>query len=104
MYINLNYKNPDITLTTISNYCSINPCHLSELFHKKLGLTLKQYINFLRVNYAKKQLRLTEDSVTTICYDSGFSSISSFNRNFLALVGTTPLNYKNTIPLNRYHK
>jgi len=95
-YINLHFKE-DISLNDIANYTKYNPTHLSERFHKKLGVTLKYYISSLRINYAKQLLLSTTNSIIYICFDCGFSSVASFNRNFLNIVKMTPSSYKKSI-------
>ena len=93
LYINSNYTN-NITLGDISKHANCNPTYLSEYFHKKMGVTLKQYITILRVKRAKKLLTSSNESIMTICYESGFSSLASFNRNFLELENLSPSAYR----------
>ncbi|GAC1444611.1 MAG: AraC family transcriptional regulator [Sediminibacterium sp.] len=62
--------------------------------------TRKTYVNFLnevRVHNACKLL-LTEDKpVTSVCYESGFSNLSNFNRVFKKTTGKTPKEYKSVV-------
>lgn len=41
-----------------------------------------QIINDIRINFAKKQLEITNYSVTDIAYESGYSSPSLFIKTF----------------------
>ncbi len=93
LYINSNYTKP-ITLSDIAKHSNCNPTYLSEYFHKKLGVTIKQYVTVLRVKRAKKLLTSSNDSIMTVCYDSGFSSLASFNRNFLEVESLSPSAYR----------
>ena len=92
-FINSNYNKP-ITLGNVAQHANCNPTYLSEYFHKKMGVTIKQYITVLRIKRAKKLLTSSNDSIMTICYESGFSSLASFNRNFLELEGLSPSLYR----------
>ena len=92
-YINTHFTQP-ITLENIANQANCNPTYLSELFHKKMDMTLKQYINTMRLKYAKRLLSTTDNSIMSICFDSGFSSLASFNRNFLAEEKLSPSAYR----------
>jgi transcriptional regulator GlxA family with amidase domain len=38
----------------------------------------------------------TDKSVAEIAVETGFGSVSNFNRRFLALKGTSPLRYRKT--------
>ena len=46
IYINSNYTSA-ITLSDIATYANCNPTYLSEYFHKKMDVTIKQYITIL---------------------------------------------------------
>ena len=92
-YINANYTNA-LTLNDIAQHSSCNPTYISEHFHKKMGITIKQYITVLRVKRAKKLLTSSNESIMTVCYESGFSSLASFNRNFLEQEGISPSAYR----------
>lgn len=92
-YINLHFKEK-ITLRDVAEYAGYNPTHFSKLFHKKMGITFNHYVSSLRINNAKRMLSGTEQSISFICYECGFSSVSSFNRNFSDIVGVSPSEYR----------
>ncbi len=59
------------------------------------------FINYYRIQDAKKML-LDEDNknytISSIAFDTGFSSLSSFNSAFKKIEGKTPSSYrKNSI-------
>ena len=59
--------------------------------------TNKSYFTFLmevRIRHACKLLKENDYSVVVVCYESGFSNLSNFNRHFKRLTGKTPLEYK----------
>lgn len=59
--------------------------------------THKSYFTFLmevRIRHACKLLKENDYSVVVVCYESGFSNLSNFNRHFKRLTGKTPLEYK----------
>lgn len=93
IYINSNYSKA-ITLNDIANHANCNPTYLSEVFHKKMSVTIKQYITKLRITHAKKLLTRTNNPIMNVCYESGFSSLASFNRNFLEQEGLSPSSYR----------
>ena len=93
IYINSNYTNA-ITLNDIAKHANCNPSYLSEYFHKQMDVTIKQYVTILRIKRAKNLLTATNRSMLSICYESGFTSISSFNRNFLEVENLSPSAYR----------
>ncbi len=93
IYINAHYNEP-LSLQDIANYANCNAAHLSESFHKKMNMTIKQYITILRIKRAKKLLVTTTAPISSISYESGFSSLASFNRNFLEQENLSPSAYR----------
>lgn len=92
-YINLHFKEK-ITLNNVAEHAGYNPTHFSKLFHKKMGITFNNYVSSIRINYAKRLLASTDHPIAFICFDCGFASVSSFNRNFSEIVGCTPNSYR----------
>ncbi len=93
IYINAHYAEA-LSLSDIAKYANCNPSHLSESFHKKMNMTIKQYITILRIKKSKKLLVTTNSPISTIAYESGFSSLASFNRNFLEQENLSPSAYR----------
>jgi AraC-like DNA-binding protein len=59
--------------------------------------TSKSYFDFLlevRVRHACKLLKEKDYSIVVVCYESGFSNLSNFNRHFKLITGKTPLEYR----------
>ncbi len=59
--------------------------------------TNKSYFDFLlevRVRNACKLLKEKDYSIVVVCYESGFSNLSNFNRHFKLITGKTPLEYR----------
>lgn len=72
--------------------------HLSaEAFCRYFKLhTRKTYISFLnevRISNACKMLIEKNKHINQICFDSGFSNLSHFNRTFKSITGKTPRTY-----------
>ena len=72
--------------------------HLSKAafcryFKKMTLMTFTDFLNQYRVNQAKKML-LLDVSVSSVCFDCGFESLSYFNRVFKGLVGEGPLAFR----------
>ena len=93
MYINAHYTSA-LPLNKIAEYAKCCPSYLSEHFHKKMGMTIIQYINVMRLKHAKKLLLSSDLPVMSICFECGFSSLASFNRNFLAIEKMSPSAYR----------
>lgn len=68
--------------------------HLSRSFKKYYGLTVTEYVNGLRINYASNLLLNTNISIIDICFDCGFQSLSYFYRIFRQKNGITPSDFR----------
>ena len=100
IYINAHYTSA-LPLNDIAEYAKCSPSYLSEHFHKKMGMTIKQYVNVIRLRHAKKLLISSDLPIMSICFECGFSSLASFNRNFLAVEKMSPSAYKKSYRLNQ---
>lgn len=93
VYMHTHFReNPSLTtLSQISHY-SLN--HFSTIFHKTIGMTYHDYLNQLKVKYAKQLLVSTNLKSIDICFQCGFNSFNSFLRTFKTLTGLTPIEYR----------
>lgn len=71
--------------------------HLARSLKKYCGITLSEYINELRLNYASNLLLHTNTSVIEICFACGFQSVSYFYRIFKARYGVSPKEFRKEI-------
>lgn len=68
--------------------------YLTRATQRHYGKTPMQIINEIRIDFARKQLEITNYSVTDIAFDSGYSSPSIFIKNFKKLTSFTPSHYR----------
>ncbi|MGX9522616.1 transcriptional regulator ChbR [Vibrio mediterranei] len=71
--------------------------YLNRSTKKYYDQTPMEIINSIRINFAKKQLEITNYSITDIAYESGYSSPSLFIKNFKRLTSFTPSRYRKLI-------
>lgn len=90
------YRNPETNLSSIAEEVSVNPSYLSRVFHKETRRTFNTYLNFLRLEYAKKLLRTTNDSIVVISEKSGYNNSKYFINLFKKTEGQSPSTYRNT--------
>lgn len=84
----------DIDATTIAGSACLHPKYVMSMFKKSTGVTLHQYLLLLRLSYAQALLLRDEGSVLNIAMDSGFGSLSNFNRCFRKHTGLNPTEFK----------
>lgn len=67
---------------------------LSRIVNAGYGKTIPQLLNELRVNDAQRLLKETDVSIQNVFEESGFNSITTFNRVFKELSGDSPSEYR----------
>ncbi len=85
-----NHYSEDLYLDILASVISITPKYLSRIFKEKMGVNLSDYINEVRIKYAKELLIHTDKKVSKIAKDVGFIHRTTFLRVFKKLVGLAP--------------
>lgn len=70
--------------------------HLSRCIKRHYGMTVTEYINDLRINYASNLLLNTNTPVIEIGYSCGFQSLSNFYKAFGKVHGQSPTSFRRT--------
>lgn len=92
-YIN-EHITQDLTLDHLAAQATLSPFYFSRLFKKETGFSPHNYIITTRINNAKYLLRTSDASVKTICFETGFTSESSFCTAFRRETGLSPSQYR----------
>ncbi|MGM9735616.1 MAG: helix-turn-helix domain-containing protein [Candidatus Cryptobacteroides sp.] len=91
------YLNPELSLREVSSAIGSNMKYLSLYLNRNLGMSFYEYVNKYRVSYACELInRMYDDgrvNMTDVASQSGFNSLSSFNRYFKKEKGVTPKEY-----------
>jgi AraC-like DNA-binding protein len=93
-YIRGHFMEP-IALQDIADEVNMTPQSFCRFFKKSTQKTFTVFLNEYRVNHATKLLLETEDDIKSIGYESGFSNLSNFFRNFKRVTQLTPNAYRN---------
>lgn len=81
-------------ISEIAAECNYSYMQLTRLFRKSTGMTMQDYFQYVKLEYAANQLRLTKRLVLDISNDIGISSLSHFNHIFKKRFGVTPGEYR----------
>jgi AraC-like DNA-binding protein len=87
------YAQP-LDIPTLARIAHVSEAHFIRTFGATFGEPPHRYLQRRRVERAMFLLRATDDSVTEICLDVGFTSLGTFSRTFSAIVGVTPSLYR----------
>lgn len=89
--------NGTISLKEITEKTFYSERHLNRLFNHYLGFNLKHFSRIVRMNKAIDLLNHTNSSLDDISAESGFYDISHFIRDFKAVCGITPQEYRSNM-------
>ena len=68
--------------------------HTTRSFRKYLNMTPTEYLNNLKLNFAKNLLITSDISVTDVCFSSGFNDTSYFYIQFKKHYNCSPKDYR----------
>lgn len=99
-HINEAFEQP-ISLRDLAACCDMNPGQFHALFVKHMKMSPVIYLRFVRLQHACGLLTGTEKKILDVAMESGFSSLSNFNRCFKEMYHKTPKQWRSetrTIP------
>lgn len=83
-----------ISLDDLSERFFISKCYLSRRFKEATNFTVNEYLTVQRLKKARKLLETTGYSMTQVSEETGFESVSYFEKVFKKHMGLTPLKYR----------
>ena len=92
-FVSENFTQP-IALTDVAANVGCSEYTVSRIFSNKIKLGFSNYVNQLRVDYARKLLRDTELKTIDIATEAGFESLRTFNRAYKLNYAETPRDYR----------
>jgi AraC family transcriptional regulator len=83
-----------ISLHDMSRVAYLSAFHFNRVFHQITGLPPNKFISAMRLDEAKRLLLNTNLSITDICFEVGYNSLSTFTRRFTQQVGLGPREFR----------
>ena len=89
------YLQPDLKITDVANLLHTNRTYVSRVLKEQIGTTFADFINHQRIDHACQLMEQQPQLPTAeVASQSGFSSQSSFYRNFKLYKGCSPKDYQ----------
>jgi AraC-like DNA-binding protein len=79
-----------LTLGRLAREAALSPYHFHRLFCAAFRETPRAYVVRRRLERARRLLATTDQPVTAVCLDAGFSSLGSFSALFSRRFGVSP--------------
>ncbi|PCK32634.1 helix-turn-helix domain-containing protein [Pseudoalteromonas piscicida] len=90
------FTEPDLTLPRLAKRLGTSHNKLSQIVNRHYHCNFKQYLNGLRVEYAKHLLSSTDMPLEQLALECGFNSASTFFAAFKKLTGYSPNSFKHS--------
>jgi AraC-like DNA-binding protein len=87
----------EIDSIDIARAADLHPKYAMNLFKKSTGMTLAKYVTLLRLSHAQAMLMGDDVNVLQVAMESGFGSISAFNKSFRHIAGMSPSDFRRDI-------
>lgn len=84
----------NVTSQQAAHLANMKEAAFSRYFKRRVKKTFSQFVNDVRVTHATKLLVEMDWEIQTICKKCGFENVSYFNRQFKAVMGKTPRQYR----------
>ncbi|MBT8184385.1 MAG: AraC family transcriptional regulator [Eudoraea sp.] len=88
-----NFKNR-IPISEPAALANMTPTSFSRYFKTHANKTFSEFVSEIRIGHACKLLIDKKMNASQACYESGFRTLSNFNRQFKAATNKTPMEYK----------
>lgn len=98
-YVMKNFREK-IMLDDVAAIANMSPSAFSRYFKVHANKTFSDFLTEIRVGHSCKLLTNQTINVSQVCYDSGFSTLSNFNRQFKAVTHYSPLEYRKKYSLH----
>ncbi|GAB3493427.1 AraC family transcriptional regulator [Spirosoma knui] len=86
----------DLSLDTVADLAGMTPPAFCRYFKARANKTFSEFVSEVRIGHACKLLIDGKQNITQISFESGFRTLSNFNRQFKEITGQTPSTYVRT--------
>lgn len=93
-YIHMHYAD-SIAMPELAEIAALSVSGLHRMFRRHMQTTVTDYIMRMRIGDASARLSSTDQPVQFIAEAVGYRALSNFNRQFHALKGMSPREYRN---------
>ena len=88
-----NFRNK-ISLEEVATIANMTPSSFSRYFKTHANKTFSEFVSEIRIGHACKLLIEKNINIAEACYESGFQTLSNFNRQFKFITHKSPTEYK----------
>lgn len=83
-----------ITLAQAAEVAAMERTYFSSFFHEKVGVTFREWLQYLRISRALEMISEKDYSITEVAFAVGFEELSTFQKAFKRWTSLTPRDFK----------
>ena len=95
-YINQRFAS-SLTLREVAEHVHLSSSYFSSLFHQRMGVSFREYVNQVRVEESKRLLTVSQAGIEEISANVGFSDQSYFSKVFRRYAGMSPKEWRSQL-------
>lgn len=92
-YVNKNFDK-QIRIGELAKKCGMSETHFRRIFEDFINMSPMDYVNLIRIQRACDYMKKSNDSMDLVALKCGFTTTSTFNRNFKKFLNTSPYQWK----------
>lgn len=86
-----------IVLEHVAELINLSPSAFCKFFKRSTGKTFSEYVNDIRIGNACQLLTESDKAISWVAYETGFESLTYFNRVFLKKKAVTPRGFRRMV-------
>jgi AraC-like DNA-binding protein/quercetin dioxygenase-like cupin family protein len=90
----IHHFHDNMNITQVASHAGMSVPAFCGYFKRTTKKTYIEFLNEVRIGHACKQLIDTQMTVEQVCYDSGYSTLANFNKQFLKIKRLTPSQFR----------
>jgi AraC-like DNA-binding protein len=91
--INERYELP-LKVKELADACNMSESHFRRVFIENMNMSPTDYLNFVRIQMACQMMKKSDEPIEHVAVKCGFTTQSTFNRNFRKYLDTSPYQWK----------
>ena len=92
-FVDRNYSE-NIKVSELARVCNMSEAHFRRIFVDTINMAPVDYLNLVRIQKACQIMNKTDHSMDVVASECGFTTFSTFNRNFRKFLNTSPYQWK----------
>ena len=91
----------EISLEELARRQYVSSSYLRRVFAREVGFSAMEYITVLRMERAKRLLKNSEETISEVAADTGYSNLQHFSSQFKKKIGVSPTDFRMQIKKER---